>query len=387
MREVAVIGVGMHPFGKHTDKTYREIGAEACRKAIEDANIDPKEIQISYYGTSSGLGAGYEALREIGITGIPITRVENACSGGSCAFREAYLAIASGLYDIALPLGIEKMRGLSMVEVGGGLTKWKADMQARKDIAGGIALSGMVNLPGHFALIARRHMYEFGTTREQIAQVSVKNHRNGAMNPYAQYQKETPLDEVLNSRMISDPLTILQCCPYTDGAAAAVLTSKEIAKKYTDTPIYVAGSAQASGGDEIGSLTTNEITVRCSREAYKRAKIKPKDIDVAEVHDCFSIAEILHYEDMGFCKKGEGGKVVEEGVTEIDGKIPVNPGGGLLSRGHPLGATGLAQVAEIVWQLRGEAGKRQVEGAEIALTHTMGWPGNGVVEVVNILRT
>jgi acetyl-CoA C-acetyltransferase len=229
-------------------------------------------------------------------------------------------------------------------------------------------------------------MYEYGTTREQLAMVSVINHQNGAKNPLAQFPFEISVDAVLKSTMVADPLRLLDCSPVTDGAAAVILCPAEEAKKYTDTPIYIKASAQSSGTlalHDRADLTTIDATVFAARNAYKMAGLEPNDIDTVEVHDCFSINGILAIEDLGFVEKGKGGIAVEEGMTRLDGKIPVNPSGGLKSRGHPLGATGIAQAAEIVWQLRGEAGKRQVEGAEIGMTHNIG--GTGGTAAIHIL--
>ena len=401
MDEVAMVGVGVYPFGKHLDDTYGKMTSGACKKALEDANMDGKEVQMAWYGTSAGVGAGYLALGEIGASGIPLTRVENACSGGSCAIRDAYFAIRAGACDIALAMGVEKMHGSTMGKVMGVDTMAEIEKggpsgeeeDVKSEGKKGIKGMGGITMPGAFAAIANMHMSLYGTTREQLAMVAVKSHKNAAKNPYAQYQKEMTLDEVLNSKMIDDPLTIYQCSPFSDGAAAAILTSEKIAKKYTDTPVYIAASAQASGvstDPEYMSTIIGEAkfppTLRCIKEATKQAKCEVKDIDVFEVHDCFTPAEILHYEDLGLCEKGEGGKFIEDGISEIDGKYPVNPSGGLLSVGHPLGATGVRQAADIVWQLRGERGKLQVEGAEIGVTHTMGWPAMGVVETMHIFR-
>ena len=402
MNEVAVVGVGVYPFGKHIGKTYAEITTGACKKALEDAKMDGKELQTAWYGTSAGIGAGYSALGEIGASGIPLTRVENACSGGSCAIRDAFLAIKSGMYDIALAIGVEKMAGSTMGDVAGvntmtmierGSPIEEEEEEAKGAGKKGIKGMGGVTMPGAFAAIAQTHMGMYGTTREQLAMVAVKSHKNAVNNPYAQYRNAVSLEEVLNARMIDDPLTIYQCSPFSDGAAAAILTSEKVARKYTDTPVYIAASAQASGSmidmSYISSMMGECVfqpTIECIKEATRQADCKSTDIDLFEVHDCFTPAEILHYEDMGLCKKGEGGKFIEDGVSEIDGKYPFNPSGGLLSVGHPLGATGVRQIADVTWQLRGEAGKNQVEGAEMGLTHTMGWPAMGVVEVINILR-
>jgi acetyl-CoA C-acetyltransferase len=252
---------------------------------------------------------------------------------------------------------------------------------------------GAVSLPGIFALMANRHCYTYGTTYEQIAQVAVKNHNNGAKNPNAQYQKERTLEEIMDpntpdNKLISTPLTKLQCCPITDGAAAIVLASADIAKKYTDSPVYIAASYQVSSASEYPSddWLSFEQTRRCAKGAYQMAGIEPKDITLAAVHDCFSPAELIHYEDLGFCKKGEGGKMIEEGETELNGRISVNTDGGLLARGHPLGATGIAMTAEILWQFQGEAAKRQVDNIKYALQQNMGWPAAGLSQLIHIFK-
>jgi len=395
-KDVAIVGVGVHPFGKHLDKKYVDLLGEACKRALEDANMEGKDIQAAWYGTSAGVGSGYLALGEIGASGIPLTRVENACSGGSCAIREAYLGIKSGLFDIALAMGIEKMFGSTMgkimgvdtmAEIESGGEEKKSTNKGKSEIKG----MGGITMPGAFAAIAQAHMDKYGTTREQIAKQSVKSHKNAVTNPYAQYRKTVTLDEVLNSKMIADPLTIMMCSPFSDGAAAVILVNKDIAKKYTDTPVYIAASSMSSAVMSDPGYATDMLvdatftpTLRCVKDLEKRANIKMnKDVDLFEVHDCFSIAEIVHYEDFGLCKKGEGGKLLDDGVTEVDGKYPVGPSGGLISVGHPLGATGVRQAADVVWQLRGES-YNQVDGAEVGVTHTMGWPGMGVVEVLNL---
>lgn len=369
MREVAVIGVGMTPFGKHTGLGIKQLGEQALWEALQDARMKPSDIQVAYCGHASGslskqeFTPGQVALREVGITRIPVTRVENACASASSAFREAWIAVASGLYDVALAMGIEKMSEASTEEV----------MRA---LAGGsdAELEGSmgVTFPGVFAMIARRHMYQYGTTREQMAMVSVKNHRNGARNPLAHYQKECTVEEVLNSRMIAHPLTLLECSPISDGCAVAILTSRDLAQKHNFSPIWVAASGQASGAWEGKDITIIDPTIRASQQAYEMAGLGPEDIDLVEVHDCFSIAEILHYEDLGFCPKGEGGRLIQEGATKITGRIPFNTSGGLLSKGHPIGATGLAQIFELVQQLRGRAGARQVDGAKVGMAHCLG---------------
>jgi benzoylsuccinyl-CoA thiolase BbsB subunit len=239
-----------------------------------------------------------------------------------------------------------------------------------------------LTLPSYFAMVARRHMYEYGTTIEQLAKVSVKNHRNGCLNPYAQFQKEITFEEICNAPMVADPLTVLHCCPTGDGAAATILCNEDVVKRYDAKPIKLVASVMKSGTYDGGwrDLTTNDQTRRAAQGAYEISGIGPEDLNVIELHDCFTISEIFHYENLGLCNKGEGGRLIEEGETEMTGKIPVNPSGGLLAKGHPLGATGIAQIIEIVWQLRGEAGKRQVSGAKVGLAHCVG----GVIDGLDL---
>lgn len=374
MRKVCIIGAGMTRFGKFPQTGIEQLGRDACWSAMKDAQIEPSNIQVGFCSHSNGgRVAGQRILKEVGIAGIEIINVENACSGGSSALRLAYCSIAGGFYDLAIVIGVDKMYGS-----GGLLPPNLTD------------LDGMVGrtLPGRYAMAIRRHMYEFGTTVEQLAKVSMKNHNYGALNPYAQYQKKFTIDEVLKSRMIADPLTLLQCCPIGDGAAALILCSDDLAKKYNDkTPIYVGASVVKSGKyvTAESDITGMEFVIRAAKEAYETFGGGPGDIDVCELHDAFTSAEIIHYENLGFCKKGEGGRLIDEGMTEIGGMVAVNTSGGLLSRGHPLGATGIAQVVEIVCQLRGEAGPRQVPNAKVGLTETTGGAipeiGNGACSV------
>lgn len=386
MRDVAIIGVGLTKFGELWDKSFRNLIAEAGTKAILDAGIEGKEIDALYVGSMSpGRFVGQEHVGALvadssglSIMNIPATRVESACASGGMALRQAYIAVASGMHDIVVVGGVEKMTDV----VGGEATNILA-MAADQEWE---AFFG-VTFPALYAMIARRHMYEYGTTREQLAMVAVKNHENGLLNPHAQFHRKITVDDVLNSPKVADPLTLLDCSPISDGAAALILAPLDKAKEYTDKIVKIIGSGQASdslalhGREDICTL---KATVEAGKQAYKQAGIEPKDIDVAEVHDCFTIAEILAMEDLGFVKKGEGGKAVEEGRTRIDGDIPINPSGGLKAKGHPVGATGIAQAAEIVLQLRGEADKRQVKDAEIGLTHNIG--GSGASCVVHIME-
>jgi acetyl-CoA acetyltransferase len=370
VRAVAIAGIGGIRFGKFGDRSLRVLGEEACIKAIRDAGMKPRDIQVAYVGNlaqwewGQGLLIGHSVLREIGITKIPITRVENGCATGSNAFHEAWYRVATGACDIALAFGVEQMTVASSEKI---LNVFTGRQHAERD--GDMGNSA----PGLFALMARRHMEEFGTTREQMAMVAVKNRQYGSLNPEAQLTQTLTVEEVLKDRMICDPLTLPQCCPRGDGAAAVVLVAGKIARKYSAIPISVAASVQVSGTyPDDRSYTFFDTDVRAAAAAYKMAGLGPEDIDLAEVHDCFSVAEIIHYEDLGFCRKGEGGRFIEEGHSGIGGKTPVNTSGGLLSKGHVIGATGISQIIELVRQLRGQAGGRQVEGARVALQHNGG---------------
>jgi len=370
VRAVAIAGIGGMRFGTYGDRSLRVLGEEACIKAIRDAGMTPRDIQQAYVGNlaqwewGQGLLIGHYVLREIGLTKIPITRVENGCATGSNAFHEAWYRVATGGCDIALAFGVEQMTVASSEKI---LNVFTGRQHAER--SGDMGNSA----PGLFGLLARRHMEEFGTTREQMAMVAVKNRHYGSLNPEAQLTQAVTVEEVLKDRMICDPLTLPQCCPRGDGAAAVVLVAGKIAKKYTSTPVSVAASVQVSGTyPDTGSYTCFDTDVRAAAAAYRMAGLGPEDIDLAEVHDCFSVAEIVHYEDLGFCRKGEGGRFIEEGHSGPGGKIPVNTSGGLLSKGHVIGATGVSQIIELVRQLRRQAGRRQVEGARVALQHNGG---------------
>jgi len=361
MRDVAIIGVGMIKFGKYPDRLLSSMGRDAVLAAMKDAGVQPKDIQAAYSGSLHGGSLlGQRIFKDLGMVGMPINNMENACSSGSSAMREAWLGIASGLYDAAIAVGSEKLSALG----GGVLPMEREDIEANE---------GMV-MPALYAMRARRYMEDFGAKPEHFAKVVVKSRKCASKNPYAQFTKETTVEEVLNSRMIADPLTLFQCCPTGDGAAAVVLCSGDKAQKYTTRPIWIKGSVLVSGRFINGfrDMTTPEITVRGSKLAYEMAGVAPKDVDLAEVHDAFSIAELLYYEALGFCKHGEAIRLIDEGATDINGRIPVNPSGGLLSKGHPVGTTGLAQISEVVWQLRGEAAGRQVKDPKIGLTHCTG---------------
>jgi benzoylsuccinyl-CoA thiolase BbsB subunit len=361
MSGVSVVGVGMIPFGKYPDKNIADLGWPAVKAAIKDAGIEGKRIEAVYSGTARG-GAmvGQRIMGRLGLAGLPIVNVENACSSSSSALRQAVITVGSGAHDVVLVIGVEKLTKFG----GGTLPLDEDDWEVRLGLS----------MPALYAMRAQRYMHDYGVTLDQVAGVSVKNRRNGTLNPDAQMRKEVSVEEVLSSRMVADPFTLLQCCPTGDGAAAIILASDKVARQIRGDAISVRGSHLTSGRFMAGfrDMTSPEITVRGAKEAFEEAGLGPQDIDVAEVHDAFSIAELLYYEAFGFCPRGEGAALLHSGATKIGGKIPINPSGGLLAKGHPVGATGAAQVVEIVRQLRGEAGARQVERAKVGLTHATG---------------
>jgi acetyl-CoA C-acetyltransferase len=383
MIDVAVVGVGMIKWGELWDKSLRTMFVEAGLKAIEDARVD--RVDSMYVGCmSSGLFVGQEHLGGLladylGVCPIPATRIESACASGGAAFRQGFIEVASGMSEIVLVGGVEKMTDVS----GGGATYALATAADQEyEVYNG------VTFPGLYAMMARAHMQKHGTTRKQLAEVAVKNHENGAKNSYAQYRMKLTVDQVVNSVMVADPLTILDCSPITDGAAAVVLCPLEMAKKLSKKPIVrVAGSGQAT--DTIALHQRKDITYllaaeKAAEKAYKMAGVKPSDIALAEVHDCFTIAEICAIEALGFVEVGKGGPATESGETTIGGSIPINTSGGLKSKGHPVGATGVAQICEITEQLRGESGERQVKDPKRALAQNMG--GTCASSVVHILE-
>jgi len=384
MRGVSIIGVGSTNFGILEGLSLKDLAAMACLDAIKDAGIDKKEIQAFYLGNFiSGILLGQETIAPLVANAIglpktaPATKVEGACCSAGIALRQGYLLVASGLANFVLVAGVEKMSSASTEKNTEGLAS--AFDQETEAKAG-------LTFPGFFALIARRHMYQYGTKQEHLALVSVKNHGNSVMNPRARFRNPVSLDEALASRIIADPLHLYDCCPISDGATAAVLCPSEIARGLNSKPIDLLAVAQTTGYSttyEMEDPTTLVATVEAARQAYELARITPGDVDVAELHDCFTIAEIVDSEDLGFFPKGRGGFAVEEGQTLVGGKIPINPSGGLISKGHPVGATGLGQVYEIVRQLRDEH-ENQVKNAEIGLAHNLG--ATGQLCTVSILR-
>jgi len=383
MRDVAVIGVGMIKWGELWEKSLRDIFVEAALKAIDDAGVD--KIDSMYVGCmSSGLFVGQEHLGGLmadylGVCPIPATRVESACASGGAAFRQAYIEVASGMSDFVLAGGVEKM-----TDIGGGGATFALSTAADQEYE----VYNGITFPGLYAMMARAHMERYGTTRDQLSQVAVKNHDNGSKNKYAQYPFKITTDQVKKAVMIADPLTILDCSPITDGAAVAILCPLEIAEKVTKKPLVkITGSGQAT--DTIALHQRKDITYLAATEAaaktaYDMAGVGPADLDLVEVHDCFTIAEIMAIEALGLVEVGKGGHATAKGETAIGGRIPVNPSGGLKSKGHPVGATGVAQICEVTEQLRGESGERQVKGAKRGLTQNMG--GTCASSVVHILE-
>lgn len=367
MSDVFVVGIDMIKFGRFPEKSVPQLGAEAAWLALADAGLGIQDMQALYCGNLMQADAmvGQRILHEIGQTGIPVVNCANACATGATAFREGWIAIKAGLYDLVLAVGVEQM-GKGLLGGAGG----------RKGIPKE-GLLGSATMPAVFAEAGMEHSRKYGTTFAQFAKVSVKNHHHSTLNPKAMYQIETPLEMVMNAEMISYPNTKLMCSVNVDGAAAAVLASEKKAKELglMSRAVKVRASVLASDPWQERDLVmpdVNSCTRRAAQEAYDRAGVGPDDVDLVELHDCFATAEILHYENLGLCGDGEAGKLIDEGQTALGGRIPVNVSGGLLSKGHPLGATGIANIYEVTTHLRGEADKRQVEGARIGMTHVIG---------------
>lgn len=343
MREVVVIGAGLYQYGTFPNKTVTKIGAEAIQNALKDANMPWEDIEVGYCGTSrGGMSTGHFVFRSVGLTGIGITNVENASASGSAAFRDAFLAVASGAHDTAIAVGVDKVPKKSKKKGKKDDTSQKSSGDKEKEGTEGAEKKKKkksIGLMQLFARMAKDHMKKYGTTSDQLAQVSVKSHYNASLNPYAHFQQAVTLEEVKNADLVADPLTLLQCCPWDDGGAAVIICTKEIAKKYTDKlcPTVSASVIKSTipGVDPMAGLTG--VTAKI---AYEKAGIGPDDLDLVELHDAFTIEEILYSEAIGLCEIGEGGRMVEAGVTALDGEHPVNSSGGLISMGHPLGPTG-----------------------------------------------
>jgi len=366
MRNTFVVGVGMMPFGKYKDTPLSILAAGAVTAALEDAGLGGDEIGAAFVGSQwGGSMVGQRALKNTGLLGMPIINTENACSSGSTALHLARTAVATGMHDVVLVVGADKLS-----------TQAGPLPRHPEDFDGSLGMSP----PAVYATRARRYMYEHGATDEDLARVCVKNRRHAVDNDKALFRAETSVSEVLASRLVADPLTLLQCCARADGAAAAVVASEDWARKSLRAPVRIVASSLCSGkyrGD-FRDMTIPEITVRCAEKAFGEAGITPQAIDLAEVHDAFSIAELLYYEALGFCERGAAKRLIREGETAIGGRLPVNASGGLIAKGHPPGATGVAQVFEAVEQLRGDAGTRQVKGARTALTHCTGGGVSGL---------
>ncbi|MCB1686410.1 MAG: thiolase family protein [Pseudomonadales bacterium] len=367
MSDAYVVGVDMIKFGRFPDRTVPEIGAESALLALDDCGLTIQDMEALYCGNlgqASGM-VGQRILHEIGQTGIPVINVSNACATGATAFREGWAAVKAGLYDLVLCVGVEQM-GKGLLGGAGG--------------AKGISKEGLLGsgtMPAVFAEAGSEHTRKYGTTFEQFAKVSVKNHHHSTLNPKAMYQIETPLDVVMNAEMISYPNTKLMCSVNVDGSAAAVICSEKKAKELglMKRAVKVRASILTSDPWQERDLVmpdVNSCTRKAAKAAYEMAGLGPDDIDLVELHDCFATAEILHYENLGLCGDGEAGRLIDEGAVALGGRIPVNVSGGLLSKGHPLGATGIANIYEVATHLRGEAGKRQVQGAKIGMTHVIG---------------
>ncbi|MCB2078696.1 MAG: thiolase family protein [Novosphingobium sp.] len=376
MSDIYIAGADMIAFGRYPDRTYYSLGAEAALMALDDAGLGIKDVQALYASSCFNAQSmlGQKVLQEIGQTGIPCINVSNACASGATAVREAFVGLKSGLYDVVLAVGSEKNpRGM----LGGPPT----------DGPPAEGLFGSVSMPAVFAEAGMVHVNKYGTTIEQFAQVAVKNHHHATMNPKAVYRKETPLDEVLASEMIAWPLTKLMCSANVDGAAALVMVSEKKAREIgMGRCVRIRASALVSDPYEARNpemFDANSVTRLAAAQAYEAAGVGPEDLDIVELHDCFATAELLHYENLQLCGEGEAGQLIDSGATALGGRIPVNVSGGLLSKGHPIGATGVANMVEIVEHLRGEAGARQVEGAKLGLAHVLGF---GAASGVHILE-
>jgi len=385
MRDAYVVGAGQSKYGSFPDESYRSLFQTAVENTVDsvDHGIDTAEIDEAYVGT---LGVGGRQLglpgpavtEHVGLHGVPVTRVENACAASGYAVRQAVMAVRSGMADVALAGGVEVMTDLSGDAVRywlgvSGETEWER-------------MSG-TTFAGVYAQMASAHMREHGTTKEQLSHVAVKNHANGSKNPKAHLGFSCTLEDAVNAPDVAEPLNLYHCCPTTDGAATALIVSEDVVDEYTDDPVRVAGVGAAS--DRVGLFqrdTYNSVPAseKAAESAYEEADIGPDDLDFAEVHDCFAIAELMAYEDLGFCERGEAGPYIESGATRIDGELPVNTSGGLKSKGHPIGATGAGQVVEVFDQLTGRAGERQLDEPAVGLAHNVG--GSGGAAVVHVFE-
>lgn len=382
MTDVYIVGIDMLTFGRYPQRTVVGLGAEAALLAMDDAGVGIRDIQALYCGNlyqANGM-VGQRILREIGQTAIPVVNTANACATGATAFREGVISVQAGLYDLVLAVGCEQM--------GTGLL----GANTRKDAFVEEGTLGSGTMPAMFAQIGMEHSREYGTTFEQFAKVAVKNHHHATMNPKAMYRRETPLEEVMNAEMIAYPNTKLMCSVNLDGAAAAVIASEAATARLglMGRAVRIRASELTSNPftpREFALPDFNDVSRLCAQRAYERAGLGPKDLHLVELHDCFATAEIVHYENLELCARGEGGQLIDSGATALGGRIPVNVSGGLLSKGHPLGATGIANLYEVTTQLRSEAGSRQVPGARIGLAHVCGGgPELGTCCAVHVLE-
>jgi acetyl-CoA C-acetyltransferase len=383
MRPVAVIGIGKTAFGAFPGRDLRSLAVEAGEKCLADASVKSSQVEAYYLGNFAGpsfVGQNHLApyiAGAMGITGVPCTRFEAACASSGSAFYHAVSSVAAGLNDVVLVAGVEKMTSQTTPKV-------TEILAGAGDTCGEVRAGA--TFPALFAMIARRHMYQYGTTREQMAAVAVKNHENGAKNPLAQMRKVITMEQALAGKPIAEPLTVYDCSLISDGAAAVLIAPLERASEFTAKPVKVLGIAQTSDYvalDQKDDITTLGAVVRAAQQAYRMAGVTARDIEFAEVHDCFTIAEILATEDLGFVKKGEGGPYALAGCTRLTGERPINTSGGLKSKGHPVGATGAGQICDLVMQLRGDAGERQLARHSLGLAQNLG--GSGATAVVTIL--
>lgn len=376
MSRVAIVGIGHSKFGRRTDVNVAELAFESIKKAVDDAGVDKHDIKNVVVGSAGGWYE--ESLPAVivneyaGLSSVGTMRVEAACASGSAALKAAYNSILSGEGDVAMAVGIEKMTEvdtMTSVELIGraGSYMWEFENYG-------------MTFPAYYALYAVAHMNKFGTTEEDMSRVAVKAHHYGSLNPLAQFQKEITLEKAMGSQVVSWPLKLYDACPLTDGSAAVILASEETAKKLTDTPIWIKGVGYSSDSANLSRRSDYvglEASVEAAKRAYAMAKVTPDTVDVATCHDCFTIAELMAYEDLGFCKKGEGAKLIREGQTEVGGRIPVNLDGGLKAKGHPIGATGVSMAVEITKQLRNEAGNHQAPIKNgVGLVHNVGGTGH-----------
>ena len=383
MRSVVVAGIGKTSFGALADRDLRSLAVEAGHKCLENAHALPSQVEAFYLGNFAGpsfVGQNHLApyiAGAMGITGIPATRFEAACASSGAAFYQAVMAVAAGIHDVILVIGVEKMTSQTTPKV--------AEILAGAGDSTGEVKAG-ATFPALFAMIAKRHMYQYGTTREMLAAVAVKNHANGAKNPQAHMRKIITMEQALNGKPIAEPLTVFDCSLVSDGAAAVLVTTAERAEEFTNKPIRVLGVSQIS--DHVAlemkpDVTRFDAVVTAAKKAYSMAGLEPQHIDLAEVHDCFTIAEIIATEDLGFVEKGAGGRFALDGKSALTGEKPVNTSGGLKAKGHPVGATGVGQICDLVTQMRGEAGERQLDRARTGLAQNLG--GSGATAVVTIL--